>query len=202
MGIKKRRLQEKEEMKNLILDASIRIINENGFDKLSMRKIAEIINYSPTTIYIYYENKAQIAEDIGYKIFDKIIGDITKLLSKHQNLSIEEKLKKSLQQFIISMTSNPEMGKAFIRSGTSTMFKIKDNDKQGENLLQSFLNEGYSQGVLKEIHENSSWMILTALIGFGMNAIENQLFLLDNWNELIESFVDMIMYGISKEAKA
>ncbi|SPC35079.1 hypothetical protein LPICM02_100040 [Pseudolactococcus piscium] len=41
-------------------------------------------------------------------------------------------------------------------------------------------------------------MILTALIGFGMNALENQLFLLDNWHNLIASFVDILMHGISK----
>ena len=57
MDIKKRRSREKEEMKHLILNASIKILNKDGFDNLSIRKIADLIGYSPTTIYIYYENQ-------------------------------------------------------------------------------------------------------------------------------------------------
>src|SRR5574338_543334 len=106
MDIKKRRSIEKEKMKHLILNASIKIINKDGFDSLSMRKIADLIGYSPTTIYIYYENKAQIATDIGNEIFNSIINDISKLLSKQPDLTIEEKLTESFQQFIMSMTSH------------------------------------------------------------------------------------------------
>ncbi|MGX7047451.1 TetR family transcriptional regulator [Pseudolactococcus piscium] len=51
-----------------MLNASIKIINKDGFDNLSIRKIADLIGYSPTTIYIYiyiyYQKKAQIATDI------------------------------------------------------------------------------------------------------------------------------------------
>ena len=198
MDIIKRRSIEKEKMKHLILNASIKIINKDGFDSLSMRKIADLIGYSPTTIYIYYENKAQIATDIGNEIFNSIINDISKLLSKQPDLTIEEKLTESFQQFIMSMTSHPEMGRAFIKSGTSGMFRGKTDDNQGENMLHSLLIEGYAQGIIKEVNDNSSWMILTALIGFGMNALENQLFLLDNWHNLIASFVDILMHGISK----
>ncbi|MCH3963421.1 MAG: TetR/AcrR family transcriptional regulator [Clostridium sp.] len=199
MSFKKRRLQEKEDMKNLILNASIKIINDNGYDMLSMRKIANVIEYSPTTLYLYYKNKAQIAEDIGIRISEKIIMDITEILSKQDNLTIKEKLEQSFKQFILSMTSNPEMGKAFIRSGSNVMFKIKADEKTGENLLQTLLIEGHTQGIIKEVDSNSSWMILTALIGFGMNSIENQLYLLDNWEDLIESFVSILMNGIAKE---
>ncbi|WP_446899213.1 TetR/AcrR family transcriptional regulator [Clostridium sp. LBM24168] len=199
MSFKKRRLQEKEDMKNLILNASIKIINDNGYDMLSMRKIANVIEYSPTTLYLYYKNKAQIAEDIGIRISEKIIMDITEILSKQDNLTIKEKLEQSFKQFILSMTSNPEMGKAFIRSGSNVMFKIKADEKTGENLLQTLLIEGHAQGIVKEVDSNSSWMILTALIGFGMNSIENQLYLLDNWEDLIESFVSILMNGIAKE---
>lgn len=199
MSIEKRRLQEKEHMKNLILNASIKIINEHGYDHLSMRKIGELIQYSPTTIYLYYKNKAQIAEDIGLRIFGKILTDITGVLSQHENLSITQKLQYSFKQFLLSMTSNPEMGIAFIRSGSNAMFKSKSAQSGGGNLLQSLLIEGCSGGVLKELNPNTSWMILTALIGFGMNAIENQLYLSDNWEEFIDIFVEILMHGIVKE---
>ncbi|QQK07292.1 TetR/AcrR family transcriptional regulator [Miniphocaeibacter halophilus] len=49
---KKRRENEKEKMRKLILNASVKIILEEGYDKLSMRKIADRIEYSATTIYL------------------------------------------------------------------------------------------------------------------------------------------------------
>lgn len=197
--MKKRRLHEKEDMKHLILQTSIKIINEEGYDRLSMRKIANLIDYSPTTIYLYYENKAQIAEDIGIKISEKIIDDIIELLKTQNQLALKEKLEQAFKQFLLSMTNNPEMGKAFIRSGSSTLFKMKENDSTGQNLLQKLLTEGQLQGVIRETNDNTSWMILSALIGFGMNAIENQLYLLENWEDLIASFVSILMNGIVKE---
>lgn len=198
MSIEKRRLQEKEKMKSLILNASIKIINEQGYDQLSMRKIGELIQYSPTTIYLYYENKAQIAEDIGLRIFEKMIKDIKEVLSTHEHLTVTEKLALSFKQFLLSMTSNPEMGIALIRSGSNTMFKFKSADGGGENLLHSLLVEGSSQGALKELDDNTSWMLLSALIGFGMNSIENQLYLLDHWEALIEAYIAVLMHGIVK----
>ncbi|MGX6979797.1 TetR/AcrR family transcriptional regulator [Vagococcus elongatus] len=198
MTMEKRRTLEKEKMKKLILDAGIKIINEDGFEKLSMRKIAELIGYSPTTIYIYYENKAEIAEDIGIEIYEKMVMDVTNTVNKNKHLTIDKQLKYSFMQFIFSMTSYPEMGKAFIKSGSNTMFKMKSDDKNNENLLHQLLVKGYSEDVLRQLDSHSYWMIITALIGFGMNAIENQLYLLDNWEELVEMFVDILMYGMVK----
>ena len=50
MGIKERRDVEKAEMKQKIMTAAIEIIEQEGYEKLSIRKIASRIEYSPTTI--------------------------------------------------------------------------------------------------------------------------------------------------------
>ena len=52
MGIEDRREFEKFEMKNKIKDAAIALIEHEGYEKLSIRKIAAKIEYSPTTIYL------------------------------------------------------------------------------------------------------------------------------------------------------
>ncbi|HBG13196.1 MAG TPA: TetR/AcrR family transcriptional regulator, partial [Clostridium sp.] len=45
MGIKERRDVEKEEMKKKIMDAAIEVIEQEGYEKLSIRKIAAKIEY-------------------------------------------------------------------------------------------------------------------------------------------------------------
>lgn len=47
-------------MKNRILQAAVELIAEEGFQNLSMRKIASRMNISAPTIYYYYANKDEL----------------------------------------------------------------------------------------------------------------------------------------------
>ncbi len=48
-----------------ILDAARRIVVRDGFAALSMRKIADAIGYSPASLYLYFENRDEIARALG-----------------------------------------------------------------------------------------------------------------------------------------
>lgn len=53
----------------MILDASMKLFIEEGFEKVSIRKIADLIEYSPTTVYLYFKDKNEILfnlHDIGF----------------------------------------------------------------------------------------------------------------------------------------
>src|ERR1700730_11086394 len=60
MGVQERREREKKELKQEILDAARDLFVREGFENVSMRRIAEKIEYSPTTIYLYFEDKASL----------------------------------------------------------------------------------------------------------------------------------------------
>lgn len=44
----------------MILEASMKLFIEEGFEKVSIRRIAELIEYSPTTVYLYFKDKNEI----------------------------------------------------------------------------------------------------------------------------------------------
>src|SRR5262245_20074825 len=52
-----RREQEKEDRRRMMLAAAGEIFLEQGYEGFSMRRVAERIGYSATTIYRYYEDK-------------------------------------------------------------------------------------------------------------------------------------------------
>jgi len=54
-------------MRRLILDAAHAIFKENGYDGLNIRSIAERIEYSPATIYLYYKDKNEIFYALQYE---------------------------------------------------------------------------------------------------------------------------------------
>ncbi|MEX0912835.1 MAG: TetR/AcrR family transcriptional regulator [Gemmatimonadota bacterium] len=72
MGIAERREREKEALRTLIVEAARDIISESGLDALSMRSIAERIEYSPATIYLYFRDKEELLGEVIHAGFDRM----------------------------------------------------------------------------------------------------------------------------------
>jgi len=60
MGIAERKEKQKLEIRKLILDASMKLFIDEGYDNVTIRKIADLIEYSPTTVYLYFKDKDEI----------------------------------------------------------------------------------------------------------------------------------------------
>ncbi|PWG81407.1 TetR/AcrR family transcriptional regulator [Pararcticibacter amylolyticus] len=60
MGIAERKLEEKQEMRKRILDAARKIFLEKGYEKASIRNIANEISYSPGMIYFHFKDKSEV----------------------------------------------------------------------------------------------------------------------------------------------
>lgn len=56
----------------MILEASMKLFVEEGFANVSIRKIADLIEYSPTTVYLYFKDKDQIFYDLHNVGFQKL----------------------------------------------------------------------------------------------------------------------------------
>ncbi|MBI2419199.1 MAG: helix-turn-helix transcriptional regulator, partial [Ignavibacteriales bacterium] len=57
MGISERKEREKSEMRELVLQTALKLFIDKGYDNVSIRKIANVIEYSPGTIYLYFKDK-------------------------------------------------------------------------------------------------------------------------------------------------
>ncbi len=200
MGIKERRDIEKAEMKRKIKDAAVELIEQEGYENLSIRKIAAKIEYSPTTIYLYYKDKAEIITDMSADLYHKIEHNTAAIMNSDAILSIDQKVHNLLKVFVTSLCDEPEMAKAIMYSGTNVIFANENKDDKPSNsgidMLDSFLADGIAKKVLKPNAMNSSWMIISALLGFAMCTIENQLYELDNFDRLVNDFIEILMGGI------
>ena len=70
MGIAERKEREKQEMRRKILDAAFEMFVEVGYERTSIRAIAEKIEYSPATIYLYYKDKDELLYEVQREAFD------------------------------------------------------------------------------------------------------------------------------------
>jgi AcrR family transcriptional regulator len=73
MGIAERREREKEEVRQRILDAARDLFAAEGYERVTMRRIAEAIEYSPTTIYLHFEDKDDLVRALCHADFARLL---------------------------------------------------------------------------------------------------------------------------------
>ena len=69
MGVIEKRAKQKEAFRREILDSAREMFISDGYDGFSMRKLAGKIDYSPTTIYLYFKNKDDLLFGICEEFF-------------------------------------------------------------------------------------------------------------------------------------
>ena len=76
MGITERRLRQKDEVRSSIMGTAWQMVKEEGWQSLSIRKIADAIEYSVPVIYDHFENKEAILMEFakeGFQLLSKKI---------------------------------------------------------------------------------------------------------------------------------
>jgi len=76
VGISERKERQKAELRDAILSAARRIFAEEGADALTMRRIADAIEYSPGTLYLYFSSREEIAMQLVAEGFQKLLERI------------------------------------------------------------------------------------------------------------------------------
>ena len=98
MGVQERRAREKKELRQEILDAARELFVHEGFENVSMRKIAEKIEYSPTTIYLYFRDKSDLLDCIIEETFARLVRKQTML--EQTVADPVERLERGLRSYI------------------------------------------------------------------------------------------------------
>ena len=79
MGITERKERQKAELRQRILDAARSIVLAEGLEGLTMRKVAESIEYSPATIYLHFPGRDEIAVELMRDAFEQLIASFRPL---------------------------------------------------------------------------------------------------------------------------
>jgi AcrR family transcriptional regulator len=77
MGIVERKERQRKEVRDSILQSAWQLVNEEGWQNLSIRKIADAIEYSVPVVYDHFENKEAILSEFNHKGFKLLGGQIS-----------------------------------------------------------------------------------------------------------------------------
>jgi AcrR family transcriptional regulator len=79
LGTTERRERERQELRDRILDAARTLFAEQGYDAVTMRKIAEKIEYSPTAIYFHFKDKQTLLQELCDTDFGALAHEFQKI---------------------------------------------------------------------------------------------------------------------------
>ncbi|MET6996534.1 TetR/AcrR family transcriptional regulator [Chitinophaga defluvii] len=85
MGITERRIRQKEEVRSAILESAWALVKEEGWQSLSIRKIADAIEYSVPVIYSHFENKDAILTEFNRDGFQLLSEALEAAKSAHED---------------------------------------------------------------------------------------------------------------------
>ena len=85
MGITERKERQRKEVRDSILTAAWDLVNQDGWQNLSIRKIADAIEYSVPVVYDHFENKEAILSEFNRKGFQLLADSLAVAKSKHTN---------------------------------------------------------------------------------------------------------------------
>lgn len=167
MGIVERKEREREEMRQLILDGAQKLFLANGFEKVSIRSIADEIEYSPATIYLYFKDKNELLFGLHQRGFIKMIGEFLPLQLLTDPF---EKLVEMGRSYIRFAVENPELfDLMFIMNAPMETLEKEDwvEGDQAFGLLMSVVQECMDVGVFqKHDVQSTAMMIWSGIHGY------------------------------------
>lgn len=198
MGIAERKIRQKEEVKSSILTAAWKLVAQEGWQALSIRKIADAIEYSVPVIYDHFQNKEAILQEFTSRGFRLLTDDLEK--SKSLQLDPAKQLEAMAYAYWEFAFRNKEYYQLMYGLGMPTCEAVRQMPELqvfSETIRQpirALIAEGKKQDVDEFLKLQTFWSMLHGLISINMlggDASQNK------YNALIlQDFIKTFIAGI------
>jgi len=125
MSIEERKKRDAGKMRSRILKAAMQLYVKGGYENVTMRRIAAKIEYSPGTIYLYFQNKNDIMLQLCYLGFELLLAHQDKLEKIADPL---ERLSAGGRYYLAFAVENPELYELMF--ATKEIFKESGPDEE------------------------------------------------------------------------
>jgi AcrR family transcriptional regulator len=202
MGVQERRARQKKFLRQEILDAASELFVRNGYENVSMRRIADKIEYSPTTIYIYFKDKAELLEQVCKETFGRLVERLSKIME--QPGDPVERLKRGLVAYIEFGLENPHHYRATFMMPLPEGFDKAKYHMEDSPGMQAFafltrgLGECIAAGKMPAMNvELASQTLWAGIHGITSLLITHETFPWVGREKVIHSTVDTLVAGVA-----
>lgn len=148
MSRKERRLRDQQELKQSILEAARAIALTEGWSNVTMRKIADRIEYSHAAIYDYFENKNVLLLELVHEGFRLMEVDLK--LARAQAHDPEEAIRLIAHSYLRFAWRYPELYRLMYGLDGVT-FSVSDPEKEGLQI------EDVAALTVKDVLDSHGW---------------------------------------------
>ncbi len=165
MEAKEKRAMNKEDFRRQILDAARNLFVNEGYEKFSMRTLAEKIEYSPTTIYPYFKDKDDLLFAICEEVAERFFADLTNIRTAYSDPL--ESLRQALLYLVEFGFNNPDKYKVFFITSPQvygTLEEFMEKETMARNsyfVLREIVRNCIVTGKLQEIDIDVLAQVLT-----------------------------------------
>ncbi len=161
--------------RDALVKATISLVNNNGFHAAPMSKIAKMAGVSPGTIYLYFENK----QDMINQVYIEVKAAFTQFAFKdyQENLSVEkgfEMIWKNIAEFKLKEVEEA----MFLSQCDNTPMVDEASRKEGLKHLRPLLDlweRGQNEGIIKPVSLYMLYAFSIYPIAFLMNMQQREL---------------------------
>jgi len=134
VGVRERRARQKTLLRQQILDAARDILVREGYEGLSMRKVAEKIDYSPTAIYLHFKDRDDLVFSVCEQLMAGLVRELQDVGGSHADplTALRKGLRRYVEfglahpehylaAFVIPHSKDPEIGARYQRPETMSM---------------------------------------------------------------------------------
>lgn len=144
-------LQKSIEKRTALLKATLSLVNNGGIQSASMAKVAKIANVSPATIYLFFENKQELVN----QLYLDVKGSFAEAAFREQKS--DDEVKKSFEKIWIAMAAFKLEHKeeaSFLSQCDNTPMIDEETRQEGLKYLSPLFDlwsKGINGGIIKDI---------------------------------------------------
>ena len=171
MGAVERRAREKAEFREEVLAVARKIVVREGFGALSMRKIADEIEYAPGTIYLYFKSRDEIAQQLCQRGFEDLLQALAPAAAIHDPA---KRLTDIGERYVRFGLEHPETYRLIFMEDpkfSTTIFEHEDADSPGMQALGFLIRDFDELKKQKRIDSKTDTTELAETIWAAMHGI-------------------------------
>ena len=198
MVSRNRHESDKENLRQEIMDAAREMFVAEGYANVSMRKIADKIGYSPTTIYLYFKDKTDLVHQICEQTFALLAQNIQAIYRLSDNPL--EKLRSGLREYIYFGLKHPSQYEIVFISPLPINVESSFEESNGRiafDTMRAVISECVSSKLLKhndiELISQTLW---AGIHGVTSLLIQHGGFPFVERERLIDSVIDTLISGV------
>jgi AcrR family transcriptional regulator len=207
MGPRERRQRERDDIRKLIMDAARELFVSEGYDGVSMRRIAERIEYSPTAIYFHFKDKDALIHELCDADFLALAEQFTSAAAIGDPIA---RLKATGRAYAAFGMTHPNHYRLMFMTPHETRAAQSALDRGNPEedayaFLKSIVAEAIERGLFRDEYRDVE--LLSQTIWAGVHGVVSLQIAKcnDDWVEWksaesrIETMIDVLVQGVSKE---